>query len=118
MTEDQYHRILGDLLWERADTVIWLDLPRRTVMWRVVRRSVLRAVTDGRLGECWVPPETRCDAYASSGELVLRGTIARDRSATSTQSPPSCPLKVLLRHWRSSRSGVLIDLHRFFDHGT
>ncbi|GLY76927.1 hypothetical protein [Actinoallomurus iriomotensis] len=45
VTEDQYHRVLGDLLWERADTVIWLDLPRRTVMWRVVRRSVARAVT-------------------------------------------------------------------------
>lgn len=45
VTEDQYHRLLGDLLWDRADTVIWLDLPRRTVMWRVVRRSVARAVT-------------------------------------------------------------------------
>ena len=45
VTEDQYHRVLGDLLWEHADTVIWLDLPRRTIMWRVVRRSVSRAVT-------------------------------------------------------------------------
>lgn len=45
VTEDQYHRILGDLLWEHADTVIWLDLPRRTIMWRVVRRSVSRAIT-------------------------------------------------------------------------
>ncbi|MEV5751328.1 hypothetical protein AB0L00_26195 [Actinoallomurus sp. NPDC052308] len=44
VTEDQYHRALGDLLWDRADTVIWLDLPRRTVMWRVIRRSVIRAV--------------------------------------------------------------------------
>jgi adenylate kinase family enzyme len=45
VTEDQYHRVLGDLLWEYADTVIWLDLPRRTVMWRVLRRSLSRAVT-------------------------------------------------------------------------
>jgi adenylate kinase family enzyme len=49
VTEDQYHRFLGDLLWERSDTVIWLDLPRRTVMWRVVRRSLRRAITQAEL---------------------------------------------------------------------
>ncbi|MDN3355515.1 hypothetical protein [Actinomadura sp. DC4] len=45
VTEDQYHGVLGDLLWERAETVVWLDLPRRTIMQRVVRRSVARATT-------------------------------------------------------------------------
>jgi adenylate kinase family enzyme len=45
VTEDQYHTVLGDLLWQRADTVVWLDWPRRVVMTRVVRRSVARAVT-------------------------------------------------------------------------
>jgi adenylate kinase family enzyme len=45
VTEDQYHRVIGDLLWQRADTVFWLDHPRRTVMARVIWRSVSRLVT-------------------------------------------------------------------------
>ena len=31
-------------VWERADTVVWLDLPRRTVMFQVTRRTVTRIV--------------------------------------------------------------------------
>ncbi|MER7186465.1 adenylate kinase [Streptomyces hyaluromycini] len=34
-----------DLLWDRADTVIWLDYPRRVIMPRVLRRSLRRTVT-------------------------------------------------------------------------
>ena len=34
-----------DLLWDRADTVIWLDYPKRIVIPRVLRRSVQRTVT-------------------------------------------------------------------------
>ena len=33
-----------DLVWPRADTVVWLDLPRVVVMWRVVARTVRRMV--------------------------------------------------------------------------
>lgn len=33
-----------DILWERADAVIWLDLPRPVVMWRVVTRTLRRTL--------------------------------------------------------------------------
>lgn len=36
---------IQDLIWGRADAVIWLDLPRTVVMLRLLFRSVRRAVT-------------------------------------------------------------------------
>jgi len=41
---DGNYGVIRDLVWPRADTVVWLDLPRRTLMRGVIWRSVSRAV--------------------------------------------------------------------------
>ena len=41
---------VSDLVWPRADTIIWLDLPRPTVMRQVTARTIGRAV---RRAELW-----------------------------------------------------------------
>ena len=38
-----------DLIWQRADTVVWIDLPRRLVMRRVIWRTLRRAATAAEL---------------------------------------------------------------------
>jgi adenylate kinase family enzyme len=40
---DGNYSAVRDLVWTRADTVVWLDLPRRTVMRQIVLRTVHRA---------------------------------------------------------------------------
>jgi adenylate kinase family enzyme len=46
---DGNYSAMADLTWGRADTVIFLDLPRRTVMRQVIWRSAWRAALRRRL---------------------------------------------------------------------
>ena len=39
------YRTVADITQRGADTIVWLDLPRRGTMWRLFKRSVRRSVT-------------------------------------------------------------------------
>ena len=43
VTDSTYHTMLGDLVSERADVLVWLDLPIPLVMWRLLRRTYVRS---------------------------------------------------------------------------
>jgi adenylate kinase family enzyme len=46
VVDGNYRRfVIEGPVWQRADAVVWLDLPRRTVMRQVIARTVRRAVT-------------------------------------------------------------------------
>ena len=42
ISDGTYHTIIGPLVLERAETVVWLDLPVARVMWRLLRRTWVR----------------------------------------------------------------------------
>jgi adenylate kinase family enzyme len=42
VSDGAYHQTIGELVFERAEVVAWLDLPVRIVMWRLLRRTYLR----------------------------------------------------------------------------
>jgi adenylate kinase family enzyme len=46
---DGNYSVVQAIVWRRADTVIWLDLPRRTVMRRIVWRTLRRLASGGEL---------------------------------------------------------------------
>lgn len=44
--DGNYHSTgVQDIIWTRADTIVWLDLPRWTTMRRVTGRSMRRSIT-------------------------------------------------------------------------
>ncbi|MCW4011613.1 MAG: adenylate kinase [Candidatus Bathyarchaeota archaeon] len=46
---DGNYRVIRDILWGRADTIVWLDLPFRIVFWRSIKRTVTRIITGKEL---------------------------------------------------------------------
>jgi adenylate kinase family enzyme len=49
IVDGNYQSKIGTLVWERADTVVWVNPSKRTVMWRCISRTVRRLVTREKL---------------------------------------------------------------------
>lgn len=49
IVDGNYKDIVRNLVWSRADTIVWLDLPRWLTVARVARRSLRRIATRQRL---------------------------------------------------------------------
>ena len=58
-----------DIVWSRADTVVWLDYPLRLILWRLLRRTVRRV---SRREELWNENRERLwDQVATRNSLFL-----------------------------------------------
>ncbi|MFL5805216.1 MAG: shikimate kinase [Roseiflexaceae bacterium] len=63
------YSVARDIIWERSDTVIWLDYPFSIVLWRLFRRTIKRIITREEL---WSGNrETWRDAFFSRDSLFL-----------------------------------------------
>lgn len=72
VADGNYRSVLGDLVWERADTVVWVDPPRRTVMRRVITRTLRRSL---RREELWSGNRERISGlffWRSPEESIVR----------------------------------------------
>ena len=75
--DGNYSRV-RDLVWARADTLVWLDFPRWVVTWRIVTRSLARIV---RRTELWAGNRERLWQLFSRDSIVWwsLSTYARRR---------------------------------------
>ena len=51
VVDGNYSGKIRDLLWERVQTVVWLDLPLSLILWRLVRRGIQRSMSREELWE-------------------------------------------------------------------
>ena len=63
---DGNYRRVRDIVWRRAELVVWLDLPFKTVFWRTLWRTVQRRVTRQKL---WNNNVERLDALLGPDSL-------------------------------------------------
>ncbi len=98
VVDGNYSTVL-DLVWERADTVVWLDLPRRLVMRQVVARSARRVLTREEL---WNGNRERWSklVHPAPEESIIRWAWTRhavyaERYAQRTADPRWAELEVV-----------------------
>jgi adenylate kinase family enzyme len=65
---DGNYAMVRDLVWARAEAVVWLDLPLRTVLWRYLRRTVRRV---SRREALWGGNRERLSMHLFSRDSLL-----------------------------------------------
>jgi adenylate kinase family enzyme len=74
--DGSYRGRLGDLVLERADTVVWLDLPRRLWLPRLVVRTLRRALTREEL---WNGNRESLSNAVAGDDSLFRFALANER---------------------------------------
>ena len=105
---DGNYRVARPLVWARADTVLWLDLPKRTVMrqviWRTVRRAAFRVELWNGNRERWANLFTWVPENSVISWAWHRHGVYRERYAAAAADPAYADLRfVRLRNRREVR---------------
>ena len=107
---DGNYSAVRDIVWSRADTVVWLDFPRRRVMWQLLVRTLRRMATGAELWngnrERWqnlvrLDPEQSILAWAWT-----RHPVYRERYRAAQADPANAHLTFI----RVSTAGEAADL--------
>lgn len=71
------YSVARDLIWPRADTLVWLDYPLPFVLWRLTRRTLRRVITQEALWDG--NTETWRGQFASRDSLFLHAVNRHGR---------------------------------------
>ena len=106
---DGNYAALRDLLWSRADTVVWLDLPRTTTLRRALTRTARRIVLRTEL---WHGNRERLSTVLRASHPIrwTWQTHARHRAEYEARIADSC-----WAHLRVARLRTPAEVRRWLD---
>jgi len=88
---DGNYKVVQDIIWQRADTVVWFDLPWLTVMSRVIRRTARRAVLRTELWNGNREPLSSVFSLKPEKSIIVwsatRHRVYRQRYGAAAQDP-------------------------------
>jgi adenylate kinase family enzyme len=88
---DGNYSVVRDVVWEKADAVVWFDLPYATVMARVIRRTVRRTLTRQELWNGNREPFSNLWSFAPEKSIVAwtatRHRVYRSRYTACERDP-------------------------------
>jgi adenylate kinase family enzyme len=104
---DGNYSTVRDIVWERADTVVWFDLPYVTVMARTIRRTVRRTVTRQDLWNGNKEPWSNLFSFNPEKSIIAwaatRHRVYRQRYGAAEHDPRRAELRfVRLRSQREA----------------
>ena len=88
---DGNYRVVADIVWGRADTVVWLDFSYVTAMSRTIRRTVRRAATREELWNGNKEPFSNLWSLKPEKSIIMwaatRHRVYRRRYAEAARDP-------------------------------
>ncbi len=88
---DGNYSTVRDIVWDRADTVVWFDLPFVTVMARTIRRTVRRTVTRQELWNGNTEPWSNLFSFKPEKSIIAwaatRHGVYRERYGAAEHDP-------------------------------
>jgi adenylate kinase family enzyme len=104
---DGNYSAVREMVWERADTVVWFDLPYAVVMARTIRRTVRRTVTRQELWNGNKEPWSNLYSFNPQKSIVAwaatRHRVYRQRYGEAEHDPRWASLRfVRLRSQRET----------------
>jgi adenylate kinase family enzyme len=106
---DGNYSSVRDLVWAAADTVVWMDLPRRVVMRQIVRRTVVRTALRRELWNGNREPATALFRLDPRENIVLWSWTRHDHYARTFRAAASDPANA---HLTFVRVGSRVEADR------